>query len=838
MNGDLSDDDVDLLNSATKKKIDISTRHTLMEGDCLEKMNELEPQSIDCIINDPPYECTSNKWDKVLDLEKMWECYLRVLKPNGTVIMFACSDTTDDPLLPRLMMSRPKGWKFYTLVFQKANHSNPMLKDIRPLRVHEDIIVFYRGTHTYNPQMWEKTHRHQGNIKNQGNKEKALRCPISILPVFPREMNSANPTAKPVGTMEWLVKTYTDEYDTVLDNTMGSGTTGVACANTHRNFIGIEIGDEMFKYAHHRIDKAYKKTLRESLETDENATEPLSIELPERKPKFDVQDYTKFYEKVSQLEDHDVVVSWLVKYINQYFCIVADPHQIIEFVYGELEPLDIPCTPVMEEEMQMTNRALQMVSRKPAEVKLRFRKCVFYGENGKKADLYDAWSRSLENREYSSKVFDPTMGVAYDDQDILNTFVGLKAEQEVLFDQNNNSFQVNVEDFDIILYHIKNLCGGNIMYYEYLLDWLAFPIQNGMKTNVAVISYGGQGCGKSIIFEELMGEHIYGKQLYASISGGEQIGGSFNSHITGNMFLNIAEPNDFSKAKLNKLKDLITSSTAEVNSKGKDQVFVDDFTNYVFTCNTIPEDMLEEDDRRYFIIQHNGEKVGDAQFYTDLAFCVETQAHEFYKFLKMREIKHFVYGKKPPQTEVKKRLITMNIDPVFKYLQHLAEADTISMYYKRPSDGVPVLPAKAFFDNAVAWCEKNGEDPSWKRKQKEFRELLKSKLGDDVACFEPVNITMTDQMTGGWRSDRCVLFPKTADALTDLLVKKKVYTSFETDEVDDGTETGYATGEEEPELKSYEEVLAEEGEKAEVVELENMKKRLAELENEDKFDQE
>jgi len=185
------------------------------------------------------------------------------------------------------------------------------------------------------------------------------------------------------------------------------------------------------------------------------------------------------------------------------------------------------------------------------------------------------------------------MSVAYDDRDILNTFVGLKAEQEVLFDQNNTSFQVNVEDFDIILYHIKNLCGGNIMYYEYLLDWLAYPIQTGEKTNVAVISYGGQGCGKSIIFEELMGEHIYGKQLYASISGGEQIGGSFNSHITGNMFLNIAEPNDFSKAKLNKLKDLITSSTAEVNSKGKDQVFVDDFTNYVFTCNTIPEDMLE-----------------------------------------------------------------------------------------------------------------------------------------------------------------------------------------------------------------------------------------------------
>merc|ERR1719498_1283549 len=107
-------------------------------------MNELEPGSVDCVINDPPYGCTANDWDRELHLEKMWECYLRVLKPTGTVILFCCSDTTDDPLLPRLMMSRPKGWKFYTLVFQKANHSNPMLKDVRPLRIHEDIIVFYR----------------------------------------------------------------------------------------------------------------------------------------------------------------------------------------------------------------------------------------------------------------------------------------------------------------------------------------------------------------------------------------------------------------------------------------------------------------------------------------------------------------------------------------------------------------------------------------------------------------------------------------------------------------------------------------------------------------------
>jgi hypothetical protein len=235
--------------------------------------------------------------------------------------------------------------------------------------------------------------------------------------------------------------------------------------------------------------------LRGMSSKDRSLGNPGEIELPRRLPKFDAQDYAKFYQKVSQLQDHDAVVSWLVKYINLYFCIIADPHEIIEFVYGEVEEEIIACTPLMEEEKEKKKkRPVQFLRRKPAEIKLRFRKCVFYDENGKRADLYEEWSRSLENKEYSSKVFDPTMDVAFDDPDILNTFVGLKAEQGVVFDRHNTSFHsVHAEDFDILLLHIYNLCGGNKMYYEYLLDWLAYPIQTGEKTNVAVISYGGQG---------------------------------------------------------------------------------------------------------------------------------------------------------------------------------------------------------------------------------------------------------------------------------------------------------------------------------------------------------
>ena len=820
----LSEDEHDVGNLSTmmKNQISISNHHTLLFGDCFEKMNELELGSIDCVINDPPYGgITVNKWDKQLDLKKMWECYLRVLKPSGTVIMFCCSSFRgvpegEDPFTTKLMNSRPKGWRFYTLVFEKHKNSSAFGKETRPLQWHEDIIVFYRpGGHTYNPQMRKPTKNH----KNMGHGDEATMYPKSTLPVFvPERVANSNSTNKPIGTMEWLVKTFTDEYNTVLDNTMGSGSTGVACANTHRNFVGIEADPEQFPQTEHRIQKAYKRILREAL--DEGVAEPvMNIELPERRPRFDVDDYSKFYEKVSQLSDYDLMVSWIVKYINQYFCVVIEGNEIIESVYGDVEeqPM-ISCTPLMEEEKEKIKWALSYTKRSTTDLKLRFRKCTFHAENGKKADLYDAWSRSKESREYEMKVFDPMKEIAYDDKNILNTFAGLKAEQEVVLDQNNTSMTVDVEDLSIILLHIKNLCGGNSYYFEYLLDWLAYPIQTGQKTNVAVISNGGQGCGKSAFFVHFMAEQIYGHHLSSHIAGGHQIG-DFNAHISGKMYLAIEEPNDFSKAKRNLLKDLITTGIVEVKTKNKDGHFQRDFTNYVFTCNKIPDDMLEDDDRRYFIIQHNGEN-DDMEFKKELAFCMETQVHEFYKFLRVRDIQHFEFGDKPPQTEVKKRLLTMAIDPIFKYLQHIADSDALDYYYKRPSDGSPVLPYRVFINNAKTWCEEEGESPSWKRKPTEMKEIMQSKLGQDECCFEPVQVKIMDNETGKLENKRCVLFPKTTDALRDLLVKKKVYTSYE----------------EEEELKDFEDEFDIELKKAQVVELQYMKQREQQNMNRDRFD--
>ena len=834
---DIEDDAVDQLSAVLEKKVSISNEYRLEFGDCLEKMNELPPQSIDCIINDPPYgKITANDWDTQLDLEKMWECYLRVLKPQGTVVMFCCSSFRGvpeggDPFTTKLMTSRPKGWRFFTLVFEKHNCSNGVVAN-RPLPWHEDIIVFHRpGGYTYNPQMRRPSKVH----KNMGNGKEALKNPKSILPVFvPEKIANCNATNKPVGTMEWLVNTFTDQFDTVLDNTMGSGTTGVACANTYRNFVGIEADPLQFPHCKHRIEKAYKRSLREELDEDEHALDPSTIELPLRQPQFDVEDYMEFYGKVSQLSDYDLTVEWIVKYINQYFCIInGGSYEILECVYGVYTPMEtITDTPAMESEREKVQYPLSYTVRKSAELKLRFRKCAFHTEEGKKADLFDMWSRERHAREYTSRVFDPSQKED-DDPFVLNTFTGLKANLELAFDHMNTSMAVHEEDFQIILDHIFNLVGGNNLYHEYLLDWLAFPIQTGQKTNVAVISQGGQGCGKSKFFVDFIGKQLYGDELFAKIAGGAQIGGDFNAHIVGKMYLAIEEPNQFSRSKLNLLKDLITSDVTEVNAKGKNQCFVDDYTNYVFTCNFIPEQMLEEDDRRYFIIQHNGDKVGDHGFYEALALSMETHAHEFFKFLKMRDIRTFVYGKAPPQTGIKETLLSQSIDPIFKYLRHLAETDTLANFYKRPSDGVPVLPFKAFFKNAVEWCDQEFETITWKRKAGDLKVLLKNKLGNEEACFEPLQVGVPDYGTGGMKVERCVLFPKTSTALLDLLMKKKMY-HFDPDMTNNDDED-YAP--EEPD--DYESLLAKEAREAEVIELNRMKAKLKRLQEGDtKYDNE
>jgi len=232
----------------------------LMQGDCLERMKEIPDGSVDMVLTDPPYGTTACKWDTVIDLPLMWEQLKRVIKPNGAIVMTACQ-----PFTSALVMSNPRMFK-YCWVWNKKQGGNPLNAKRQPLRVTEDIVVFNSGG--YIPQMRTGRMRKKGGINKQPETTGAVNLdyvsysdqyyPTNILD-FPNCANKkylVHPTQKPVALMEYLIRTYTNEGETVLDFTMGSGTTGVAAKNTGRKFIGIELDKEYFKIAARRIHEA------------------------------------------------------------------------------------------------------------------------------------------------------------------------------------------------------------------------------------------------------------------------------------------------------------------------------------------------------------------------------------------------------------------------------------------------------------------------------------------------------------------------------------------------------------------------------------------------------
>ena len=234
----------------------------LIHGDCLEVMKTIPDASIDAIITDPPYGTTACKWDSIIPFEPMWEQLKRIIKPNGAIVLFG-----SQPFTSALVMSNPKMFK-YEWVWNKIMVTNFAMAKKQPLRCVENILLFYSNQPTYNPQFNnEKTKKPFGKISTSksevcGNlglkKQSGVGYPKNIL-TFPRPNNlskdgNLHPTQKPVALLEYLIKTYTNENDTVLDFTMGSGTTGVACKNLNRNFIGIEKDDNYFKIASDRIN--------------------------------------------------------------------------------------------------------------------------------------------------------------------------------------------------------------------------------------------------------------------------------------------------------------------------------------------------------------------------------------------------------------------------------------------------------------------------------------------------------------------------------------------------------------------------------------------------------
>ena len=236
----------------------------LMQGDCLEAMWLIPEDSVDMILCDPPYGRSQNKWDSVIPFEPLWSHYWRVLKPNGAVVL-----TAAQPFTSALVMSQPENFR-HDWVWLKNKASGHLNANRRPMRIHEDVLVFCRQQPTYNPQ---KTEGHKpGNYakraaqsSNYGRADpteyggQTSRFPKTSIfsPVVNNDsLDRLHPTQKPVALMEYLIKTYTNEGETVLDNCMGSGTTGVAARNTGRNFIGIERDPEYFRIASERIAAA------------------------------------------------------------------------------------------------------------------------------------------------------------------------------------------------------------------------------------------------------------------------------------------------------------------------------------------------------------------------------------------------------------------------------------------------------------------------------------------------------------------------------------------------------------------------------------------------------
>ena len=235
----------------------------LILGNCLKVMPKFADKSIDMILCDLPYgETARNKWDVCLPFDLLWKEYERIIKDDGAIILFANGMFTAE-----LMTSNKKLWR-YNLVWEKTQPTGFLNARRMPLRSHEDICVFYKRLPTYNPQKTTGHERKVSSASSKRNCKKSMnygeaglvsydsteRYPKSVL-TFPKDIqhSALHPTQKPVALLEWLIRSYTNEGDTVLDNCMGSGSTGVACLNTRRRFIGIESDKDYFDVAVRRI---------------------------------------------------------------------------------------------------------------------------------------------------------------------------------------------------------------------------------------------------------------------------------------------------------------------------------------------------------------------------------------------------------------------------------------------------------------------------------------------------------------------------------------------------------------------------------------------------------
>ena len=246
----------------------------LMQGDCLELMASIPDGSVDMVLCDLPYGTTACKWDTVIPFEPLWEQYKRVIKDNGAIVLFSSQPFTTDLIASNRKMFR------YEIIWEKTQAQGFLNANKMPLRAHENICVFYKRLPTYNPQKKKVERKDIGRVRqvnamrSQQYREMDRTIWVETGERYPTDVvkfsnwNGAlfgntkkhvkHPTSKPVPLLEYLIKTYTNEGETVLDNCMGSGSTGVACVNTGRHFIGMELDPDYFRIAEERIKDAHK----------------------------------------------------------------------------------------------------------------------------------------------------------------------------------------------------------------------------------------------------------------------------------------------------------------------------------------------------------------------------------------------------------------------------------------------------------------------------------------------------------------------------------------------------------------------------------------------------
>jgi site-specific DNA-methyltransferase (adenine-specific) len=243
----------------TKLEIN-NNNYNIINGDCLLEMKQIKEKSIDMILCDLPYGMTKNNWDIIIPFDKLWIEYNRIIKDNGAIILFGSQPFTSLMITSNLNMFR------YSLVWEKNKFSDFLNSKRKPMKTNEDIVVFYKKQPTYNPQYWYSTPYTRWNTQSSVDKQSnygahkenfvessdGKRLPTTVLK-FNRVERPLHPTQKPTDLLEWLIKTYSNENDIILDNCMGVGSTGVACKNTNRKFIGIELETKYYNIAKTRI---------------------------------------------------------------------------------------------------------------------------------------------------------------------------------------------------------------------------------------------------------------------------------------------------------------------------------------------------------------------------------------------------------------------------------------------------------------------------------------------------------------------------------------------------------------------------------------------------------